>query len=281
MAEHKGVKWAEQIISCRNPDGMWGNFHALSEPGKNKSITTEQALRRLRILGYTKDDEVIKTALEKMTRCVAEDVRIDSYSEKSHDWALFEKLMLSAWIRLFDPENEATLSVARQWGEIAEAAFSGGRYSYDDDRKAFAITHGRLPRSGFESGFGMFYHAALLPRVVSAKTEDALLEYYISRSGGIYYIYEKPIYTLPEVFASKQTSRYLAAVEVLAMYPHAGEKLGFVRDWLLENRLADGRWDLGSGAKDGVYFPLSDSWRCAEYRTCDCTERISGLLEKL
>ncbi len=281
MADYRGGKWASQILESRNPDGMWGNFHALSESAKNKPITTEQALRRLRILGYTKDDEVIKTAIRKMTHCVAENVRFDNYSEKFHDWDLFEKLMLSAWIRLFDPDNETALSVARQWGEIAEAAFSGGRYSEDNDRRAFIIMTGRPPKSGFESGFEMLYHAMLFPGAVSAKTEDLLLDYYISRPGGIYYVYDRPINVLPEVFASKQTSRYLGAVEILAMYHHAGEKLRFVRDWLRENRRDDGRWDLGPGAKDGVYFPLSDSWRSAENRISDCTERINRLFDKI
>ncbi len=155
---------------------------------------------------------------------------IDNYSEKSHDWALFEQLMLAAWVRLFDPENEAALSVARMWGRIAQSAFSGGEYSEEDDGRAFEEMFGRPPRSGFESGFGMFYHAVLLPGAVSDEVESLLLDYYINRPCGIYYIYEKPISVLPEVFISKQTSRYLAAVEILSMYPHAGEKLAFVRE---------------------------------------------------
>ncbi len=54
---YKTGKWAGQILELRNNDGMWGNFHTLSKPVNNKSITTEQAIRRLRILGYTKEDD--------------------------------------------------------------------------------------------------------------------------------------------------------------------------------------------------------------------------------
>lgn len=40
---YKTGKWAGQILKLRNNDGMWGNFHTLSKPVNNKSITTEQA----------------------------------------------------------------------------------------------------------------------------------------------------------------------------------------------------------------------------------------------
>ena len=53
--EHKERKWATQILEARYEDGMWGNFHALSSSVKGKPITTEQAIRRLHRLGYTKE----------------------------------------------------------------------------------------------------------------------------------------------------------------------------------------------------------------------------------
>lgn len=278
---HKNGKWAKQILESRNEEGMWGIFHTLSQPKSNEAITTEQAIRRLRILGYTKEDEAIQIVLERMCLCVSGQKKIDDYYEKTHDWPLFEKLMLSAWIRLFDPENETALAVAGQWASIAERAFGSGRYDRNDDIEAFRQQFGRKPKSGFETGFGMFYHVVLLQGVLSPETESRLLDYYISRPEGIYYIYDKCLNTLPETFASKKTSYYLAAIEALAGYPQAREKLGFVAEWLDSNKDGCGRWDLGPGAKDGVYFPLSDSWRKAEDRISDCTERIGHILQSI
>jgi len=40
----------------------------------------------------------------------------------------------------------------------------------------------------------------------------------------------------------------------------------------------DGLWDMGPSVKDGVHFPLSDSWRSVESRKLDCTYRIKKLL---
>lgn len=279
--DHKNGKWAKQILDGRNEEGMWGTFHTLSKPTGSRAITTEQAIRRLRILGFTKDDEPVQAVLERMCLCVSGQKKIDDYSEKTHDWPLFEKLMLSAWIRLFDPENEIALAVAEQWAFIAEKAFHSGQYNKQDDMEAFTEQFGRKPKSGFETGFGMFYHAALLQGVLTPETESLLLDYYLTRPEGIYYIYDKCLSVLPEVFASKKASRYLAAVEVLAGYRQAGEKLGFVAEWLTANRNEQGQWDMGAGVKDGIYFPLSDSWRSQDCRMADCTERISDLLRKI
>jgi hypothetical protein len=86
---------------------------------------------------------------------------------------------------------------------------------------------------------------------------------------------------VPAEFASKQTSYWLASIEVITDYSSAPEKLGFVVDYLMQNQLSPGVWDLGQQAKDGIYFPLSDSWRKAEDRQRDCTVRIQKLLDKL
>lgn len=83
MSDHKTNKWAKQILDSRDSEGMWGNFHTLSQPAGNKAITTEQALRRLRILGFTKDDKPIRQALDRMCLCVSGRKSIDSYYEKT------------------------------------------------------------------------------------------------------------------------------------------------------------------------------------------------------
>jgi len=49
----------------------------------------------------------------------------------------------------------------------------------------------------------------------------------------------------------------------------------------MENRGNDGLWDMGAAVKDGIHFPLSDSWHKPEDRKRDCTVRIERLLERL
>lgn len=279
--KHKEGKWATQILLARHEDGMWGNFHALSSPVKGRPITTEQAIRRLHRLGYTIEDEVIKNVVERMVLCITDRQKIDNYFEKTHDWQLFEKLMLSAWIRIFEPQNPYALEVARGWADIAEKAFASGTYCREDDIEAFTQQQGRKPRSGFETGFGMFYHAVLLQGVLTPKTERMFLDYYLSKPDGMYYIYDRPLNQVPEEFVSKGASCYLAAMEVLEGYETAKEKLSFVVEWLNDNKDENGQWDFGPKANDGVYFPLADSWRKAEDRKRDCTERVNRFLKRL
>ena len=127
MPSYKTGKWAKQILAQRREDGLWGNFHTLSCPVPGKNYTTEQAMRRLYYLGYTADDEVIQTALRRMEQCVKGELAIDGYFEKKHDWPFFEKLMLSAWLRIFEPQNETALEVAYQWAQMIFRHLCSGR----------------------------------------------------------------------------------------------------------------------------------------------------------
>ena len=81
--------------------------------------------------------------------------------------------------------------------------------------------------------------------------------------------YGAPLTIPPAEFETRTSSRYMAALELLAGYRWAGEKLDFAVRWLKCNRRDDGSWDFGKNAGDKVYLPPSDSWRKARtaYRT--------------
>ncbi|MEA4889216.1 MAG: hypothetical protein VB070_07105 [Clostridiaceae bacterium] len=179
---HVCHKWIQQIVDLQHDDGSWGCFHSLSQPTKEQPMTTEQALRRLHILGLTKDDEPIARALAYMEHNLKQPYPT-VFHEKKHDSKTYGDLMLAAWIRLFDPDNETALIIA--------------------------------------------------------------------------------------------------AMEVLSAYPLAPQKLGFVVEWLKSQQDENGQWDMGSVVRDGIHFPLSESWRKADDRKRDCTARIGILLRKL
>ena len=82
-------------------------------------------------------------------------------------------------------------------------------------------------------------------------------------------------------FDSVKNGNFISEPHTDFIFSVAGEELGFVAEWLDSNRDENGQWDLGTGAKDGVYFPLSDSWRSEASRKADCTERIGGLLREI
>lgn len=263
---HKTGKLAQQIIEMQNEDGTWGNeFHSLAIPNNKKPLTTEQALRRLYYLGFTINDEPVRKTVDCMVSCLKGERKIDNYWEKTRDWNEFTKLMLSTWVRIFEPNNETTLVYARHLAQKIEEQFSNGLYDADIG----------------DVDFVTFYEMNLLQGLLSEETERRMLDYVINHQKGIYYIYGSPICILPQEFQSIETSRYLAAVDILAGYKTAKEKLRFVVEWLEENKDENGQWDLGAKAKDNLYFPLSDSWRSAEHRKADCTEKILSIIEKL
>ena len=117
--------------------------------------------------------------------------------------------------------------------------------------------------------------------MLSGNTERAMLDYILTRPDGMYYIYAKPLIYPPAAFAAKETSYWLAALELLADYACAGEKLDFAAAWLYLCTSPDGQWDFGPKANDKVYFPLSDSWRSAEWRKADCTGRVTAFLTRI
>ena len=264
--DYKNGKIAQQIVVMQNGDGTWGTeFHSLSIPNNKKPLTTEQALRRLKLLGFTILDEPINRAVDCMVACLNGERKIDNYREKSRDWDQFTKLMLSTWVRIFQPQNETALECAKYWVTMIENDFAQGKYNEDTG----------------EVDFVTFYEMNLLQGLLSEDTESRMLDYVINHKKGIYYIYDKQIRELPKNFQTIETSRYLEAIDILSGYKLAKEKLGFVVKWLDDNKDENGQWDLGAKVKDNLYFPLSDAWRSAECRKADCTAKINSILNKL
>lgn len=277
---YKDSIWAREIIAKQGQDGAWGYFHTLSEPDKH-SITTEQALRRLSMLGYTMEDEPIQKAVSYMSDCLTGKNQTPDRREKLHDWDIFTDLMLSTWIRRFVNTHKKANSVASVWADIVSRAFSKGGYAHTDYLSAYQMAFRKRAQGGRLVDFVSFYQVSLLADQFDEGTESRVVDYILNKADGIYYIYGQPLSVLPECFASKQTSRYLGAVELLAQYRRSLPKLKFTAEWLARNQNEAGRWDMGSGVKDHVYFPLSDSWKNRECRELDCTYRIQALLSSL
>lgn len=274
---YKDSIWAKEIIAMQNLEGSWGYFHTLSEPSKYP-ITTEQALRRLQILGYTIDDEPIEKAVSYMSDCLAGKKQMPDRREKLHDWDIFTNLMLSTWIRRFTNEIDKANLVAETWSNIVTHAFLKGKYIHDDYVNAYETTFGMKPRGGRLVDFVSFYQVSLISNQLDESTENKVFDYILNKHDGIYYIYDQCLSILPDSFASKQASRYLGAIELLALYRKNISKLKFVIDWLNNNQKQHGYWDMGSGVKDKIYFPLSDTWRQKKNLESDCTSRINNLL---
>ncbi len=276
---YKDSKWAKEIISLQDKDGLWGYFHTLSEP-KKQPITTEQALRRLQILGYTIEDTCIQKTVSYMHNCLIGKVEMPDRREKTHDWDIFTQLMLSTWIRRFTKDDDMANSVAITWANIISNAFKSGTYNHEEYLSAYIDTFSQKARGGRLVDFVSFYQVSLVADCFNSDIENAVFDYILNHELGIYYIYNGSICNLPEIFESKQSSCYIRAIELLSDYKLNLSKLTFVLDWLNKHKNTDGKWDMGTRVKDFVYFPLSDSWD-RDSRMKDCTFRMEQLINKL
>ena len=278
----KEGKWARQIIDLQNEDGSWGTyFHTMAVPVKKTQLTTEQALRRLWILGFDKGDRVIKRTLNYMRSCLLGERKVDDYSEITHDWPLFTQLMLSAWVRVFDSGDHLANSFSKRWAKVIEASFQSQEFDESVYLRKYADEFGKRTRGARELDPTSFYHVVLLRDMLSSEIEAKYLEHILAKPDGVYYVYANAVSQTPKVFASKETSRYLTLLLLLSEYGLFGMKFGFIRQWINANKDETGQWDLGIAAKDGVIFPRSDSWRTAADRAADCTDEITLLLNRL
>lgn len=282
---YKDTKWAKEILAQQDENGLWGNFHTLSKPSK-APITTEQALRRLYVLGFDINDEAIARTVTYMSDCLKGRKQMPDRREKMHNWDIFTELMLAVWIRKFTLADRSANLVAGKWADIITRAFSSGSFSHEDCALAYTEIFGEPPRGGRLVDFVTFYQLSLLPGMLNERTERLMMDYVLHYDKGIYYVFGRPsgdsrICNVPETFASREAGRYLAALELLAEYRNSIDMLHFASKWLYANQRDEGNWDMGSEVKDGIYFPLSDNWKKKENRIADCTWRIRRLLDRL
>ena len=287
MQDYKSGKWAAKIIHSQNADGSWGNnFHSLSMPVSKQPLSTEQAIGRLRRLGFTKEEAVIKKALSYLHDCLAGKKTISDTREKRLDFDIFANLMFAVWIRRFTRDDALANEVADKWKTITKTAFQQGKF--DPDMYITAFYDIMKPKYGTAVRTRQFfrpeyyYLISILAGEIDIDIEKAYFDYIMNSEKGYYYGHDGSIMRVPDKFQSKKTSSYLSAIELYCEFPnrYCKDNLKFVVDWLNKNK-QDGRWDMGAAVKDGTCFPLSDSWRTIELRIKDCTYRIENIISLL
>jgi hypothetical protein len=281
--DYKNGKWAKQILELQHDDGSWGYFHTLSKPTPKQPMTTEQALRRLEILGFSINDKPIQKAVKYLHNCLTGKESIPDYYEKGSDWKSYVDLMLSTWIKRFISDDKQVNKISDKWAEILNNSFTKNQF----DQNLYDLTYHKVlyPEKGKRIwGCMSHYVVSILANSLDKSIEPIYFEYVINYPTGVYYFgYNKSVKTLPETFASKKTCEYIRMIELLTSYKNKNckDKLFFVKNWLESNKLNDNEWDLGKSSKDNILFPLSDSWRKDEDRKKDCTYIINKIVKKM
>lgn len=243
MHNYKNGKWANRIISMQHPDGSWGCFHTL-RGNSDTPMTTETALLRLELLGYTAEDGCIKRAITHM-QTLLHTGELPEGNEKTSDFETFVDLIVAARICRFTDRCESANEIAGKWARVITKAFSSGTYSQTDYDACYTQVFGRKPKGGRLTDFVNFYQLSILTGMLDRQTESLMLDYVLKHENGIYYVYENRLDIVPDEFQSKEASRYLAAIELLARYESGKDKLSFAYDWLKANQQADGTLGYG------------------------------------
>jgi hypothetical protein len=277
--DYRNGKWAKIIIDMQLDDGSWGYFHTIYKDSK-LPISTEQALRRLEILGFTSDDKPIKKALKYMHNCLIGKTQYPDRVEKFANWHIGTEFLLSAWIKIFSDKDNAANNVAHKWTNIINTAFNNKKYDHDIYKETYIKTFGTKT---IHENIAIFYLVSIVTNLLNKDIEKYYFKYILENNTGIYYIYDKKLTLLPDNFVGKETTQYLRAIEIMAKYknPECKRELNFVVKWLKQNKIGNDTWDMGKDSKDGINFPLSDTWKIEETRIIDSTYRIRKLIEKL
>jgi len=280
MSYKNGI-FAKEIITLQNNEGIWGDFHSMAIPRVKVPLTTEQALRRLKILGFTIEDDVIQKAIEYLRDCLIGKKKMPDGGSLNKTYA---DIMYATWIRQFTDDDEYANKVADDWVSVISRACINNAFDETMYQTAYDEQFGKIERASLSLAFNKFYTVAIVANRMKPEDEIIYFDKILSYPMGIYYFsYDKILNIPPQAFASKEASKYLGAVEVLSMYKNkqCKYKLAFITNWLNNHKDSDGYWDMGSSVKDGLYFPLSDSWKKSDDRKKDCTYRINKIINAL
>jgi hypothetical protein len=277
--DYKNGKWAKKLIDMQLEDGSWGYFHTLYSDS-TLPITTEQALRRLEILGFTSDDKPIKKAIKYMHNCLIGKNQFPDRVEKFANWHIGKEFMLATWIKIFSEKDNVANDIAQKWVYIINTTFQNNKYDHNIYKETYIKTFGLKT---IHENIAIFYLVSIITNLLEKNIERIYFKYILEKNSGIYYMYDKKLILLPDNFIGKETNCYLRVMELLAKFdnPECKKQLKFIDKWLKQNTIENNKWDMGKNSKDGISFPLSDSWKTEENRIKDCTYRINKLLEKI
>ena len=121
----------------------------------------------------------------------------------------------------------------------------------------------------------------LLRGLLPYPVEEAYISHIIEEERGIAGVHDHALHHLPLDFPSMETTRFLAALDLMAFFPSAGRFLEDAKTWLWEQLNPAGRWDLGKTGHDGVYLPMSSSWRRPFDREVDSSVRLLLILQRM
>ena len=280
------------LADAQQADGSWGRLLQTSlTTGRHdaraavrrtsKAVnSTDSALLRAFSLGMNHRHPAIVRAITYLERLLSDSAVEPEQNTSIQVNDVERRIRVAGQLRLFDENNPLALQVADRWIQLIMAAFENGAFDELRYRVVFEQIFGQPAAHDSNLAFSgpvLMLLRGLLPYPV----EESYISHIIEEERGIAGVHHHALHHLPLDFPSMETTRFLTALDLLAFYPSAGRFLEDAKTWLWEQLNPAGRWDLGKTGHDGVYLPMSSSWRRPFDREVDSTVRLLLILQRM
>jgi hypothetical protein len=273
-------QFIQTLAQQQRPDGSWGRFHSRNSKERHTILTTEIGVERALSLGLDHRHEILQRASDHICKVLNKTIPFPDPPEKNERWEIGTRLFAASTLSLITPAHPNLDRDRALWKEIANWTFQSGEYCEEDEIKAHLDLTGVSMQNTYLIISGKYPLNILgsTPKLLSSKTEEALLKWLWKRPTGIGYLtvsLDRPPQT------QNRVDPWLASYELLARgFPGWVNIAQDSMRWLWDQRNSEGLWDFGSKPLSLANLPLSDTWQKKNDRIADWTTRVLCLMQK-
>ncbi len=269
-------KWYLQLKSEQWPDGTWGRFHTQDTKSvrKQKFVTTEAALRRMRELSLDSNDPMAAACLHRMEEYLKGSDLWPDRIEKHYGFVIALNTIVAANLSLFDPDNPLIQHKRKVCAENITKAFQNGVFIEDIWEAENHRCNEILLRAYMVHPVWLLQNNPYLSEDIQRK----YLGYLWTRKEGIYYISGSAPAAMAPI-GSRRFYEWLANLEAISGFSLFPE---FMREGAAEQLLDDAyrlmNHEVALAPSHPIYGHYSESWRNNTARNYDMLLRILRVL---
>jgi hypothetical protein len=281
VEELESSHWVLELGREQWSDGSWGRLHSRDCAAGQKIPTTEAGVERALALGLTAEHPILHRAVQYLAGVLEGASSYRDRAEKNDRWPTGVRLFAAATLAQIAPQQMSLDREWSLWSEILGRSFAGGAY----DPRAQAQAHRALTGASAMGSYLVLcnkYAVTLLgarAEFLPKELEAEFVGWLWSLKAGVGYLGE-PLHGPPRPPKPSTIDRWMQSQELLSQFPTWCTLASGVMEWLWEQRIVEGWWDLGPRASTSLVLPLSDSWRTKKARALDWSTRVMALLSR-
>ena len=238
-------------------------------------LSVDDLVMRAKQIGLTADDPELNGLIEHLLDCIHGRITVHESMNPS-----IGRLMAAGLLRQLVSNHPAQEPFAAALaGSVSDAYIDG---TFDAQRYHQTLCDAlEVPDCNPVPPVESELVLVLLTGRLEPTVESLLANDLLTRTRGIVGLNNRTMIHLPLTFPSAEACRYILALEVIAGFDQAIDRLDFASDWLYSCADEDGLWDMNLECRDGIMLPLSENWRTKSHRRTDVSIQILRVLQKL